>query len=378
MIQLAPSDTSVHTISLSNTNTNEDNNLGGDIDINCTECANLAINGCGDSKTIIDGGETDRIFDIQSAPTTAIYGMTIQNGAPSNGQGGGISVQSTNLYLEEITFKNNTAEGPVGSDSDLAGGGGGSPGLGGGIFSKNSNVTIYSGVTFNGNEAKGGAGGNATNFNEYEGNLSTCSDVSSCPIGTGGQGGNTVGYSGSYNGGSPFVNTPTGDFNGGHGGLSYYHSMTTNSTPHSGTVGTFGGGGGGAGNSFDGTGISGSTASLRAEDGESSSGIETEFLNGDGGSGGAFGGAIFLQASNLTLPSTEEQMPTFTNNQIVQPQRTGEISETENIFQFTNAYIYEGWSLYEITGEDGHTDYQCSSYTGFDCECNNGTCEDTD
>ena len=373
MIQFAPSDTSVHTVSLSNTNTNEDNNLGGDIDINCSDCANLVINGCGESKTIIDGSETDRIFDIQSAPTTTIYGMTIKNGAPSNGQGGGISVQSTNLVLKEITFHNNTAEGPSGNDSDLAGGGGGSPGLGGGIYAKNSNVYIYEGVTFDGNVAKGGAGGDATNFDEYEGDLFTCSDVSSCPISAGGQGANTVGYSGSYNGGSPFVNTPTGEFNGGHGGLSYYHSMTAASTPHSGTVGTFGGGGGGAGNSFDGTSIDGSIGSLRAEGGESSSGIEAEYVNGDGGSGGAFGGAVFLWSSSLRLQST----PTFTNNEIILPQRTGEVSETENIFQFTSSSIFEGNYLYEFSSDDGHTDYECTSSTGFNCSCTAGSCEDS-
>ena len=45
-------------------------------------------------------------------------------------------------------------------------------------------------------------------------------------------------------------NPPTGEFVGGHGGLSYFHDGDTTNSHHDGTSGTFGGGGGGAGNGF--------------------------------------------------------------------------------------------------------------------------------
>src|SRR5262245_35826626 len=83
----------------------------------------LTLSGAGASTTFIDGAGADRVLHIDSGPVT-IAGVTIRNGHPHPGDGGGIENYGT-LTLNSSAVISNTAEG------DAIG----SFGWGGGIFS---------------------------------------------------------------------------------------------------------------------------------------------------------------------------------------------------------------------------------------------------
>ena len=100
-----------------------------------------------------------------------------------------------------------------------------------------------------------------------------------------------------------------------------------------------------------------------------------DITNENGGAGGAFGGAIFLDNSVLYLSHEQSDHPSFSNNTINLPGSS--TTETENIFNFIDSIIMNGFTEYSFQESDGHTDYQCTSSTGFDCACSSGVCQDT-
>lgn len=61
----------------------EDNGASGDLDIT----GSVTINGGGMGITIVDGLNSDRVFDIHFGAQATLSGLTIQNGAAANGAG---------------------------------------------------------------------------------------------------------------------------------------------------------------------------------------------------------------------------------------------------------------------------------------------------
>ncbi|MCP5053706.1 MAG: hypothetical protein GY940_41455 [bacterium] len=95
--------------------TNEDNNLGGDLDID----SNIIIRGAGYSSTFIDGGGSDRVFHILDGRVT-ISGVTVRNGRAD--YGGGIYAQKGNFAVQHCTVSGNTVA-PSGTGTQCGGGG---------------------------------------------------------------------------------------------------------------------------------------------------------------------------------------------------------------------------------------------------------------
>jgi len=91
------------TYTLSITSTPEDLAAAGDLDIT----DNLVILGAGAADAIIDGGALDRVFEILSGNTVEISGVTIRNGAHSNG--GGIRNGGTLTLTDSVVTGNTTS-----------------------------------------------------------------------------------------------------------------------------------------------------------------------------------------------------------------------------------------------------------------------------
>jgi uncharacterized repeat protein (TIGR01451 family) len=146
------------TFTLSIPNAGEDLAAAGDLDIT----SNLTITGAGARSTIIDGGQIDRVLDVDptgTGVTASISGVTVRNGKAAGSVGGGIRNAGT-LTLQDCMLTLNHA------DQN-----------GGGIF--NNGTLAFSGGTLNGNTATtDGAGlhnaGTATLTNvTIEGNTAT-------------------------------------------------------------------------------------------------------------------------------------------------------------------------------------------------------------
>jgi CSLREA domain-containing protein len=95
------------TFTLTISGTNENGGATGDLDITDS----LTITGVGPAATIIDGGDLDRVLDINDplfqGISVHISGVTIQHGQV-NDSGGGIFVRSGNnlSLLQSIIFEN--------------------------------------------------------------------------------------------------------------------------------------------------------------------------------------------------------------------------------------------------------------------------------
>lgn len=100
------------TFTLSFDGFDDDNAIVGDLDIT----DDLTIIGAGAENTIIDGAGIDRIFDIFAGADVSISGVTIRNGAASNGAG---LRNFGTLTLKDSVVENNTASG----EFDSVGGG---------------------------------------------------------------------------------------------------------------------------------------------------------------------------------------------------------------------------------------------------------------
>lgn len=118
------------TYTLSIAGTGEDANASGDLDIT----DDLTINGAGNTATIIDGADIDRVLEVRPGATVAIDEVTIQNGKP-NASGGGI------LNHDTLTLTNSTITSNTGLD------------FGGGIF--NADTLTIANSTVNSNETTG-------------------------------------------------------------------------------------------------------------------------------------------------------------------------------------------------------------------------------
>ena len=131
----------------------EDLNATGDLDI----FSNVTILGTGSDKTIIDGSDLDRIFDINqpAGPVTVRFeSMKITNGtapggsANSDGESGGGIRSQGNLELDQVIIYSNYA-GNGGNET-------GNGGHGGGIFCA-GDLTIYDSVIQNNYAGNGGS-----------------------------------------------------------------------------------------------------------------------------------------------------------------------------------------------------------------------------
>lgn len=139
----------------------------------------LTIDGKGAGITILDGGNMDRVFEINCVSDTAVLislkGLTIRNGFhasipddPSKSDGGGIYVVSPNLTIEDCEFLSNNQS---------------RAGDGGGLFANVQNTLNLSGNLFTQNSAAfsgGGAYVSATQLilsgNEFMGNSAVLGD----------------------------------------------------------------------------------------------------------------------------------------------------------------------------------------------------------
>jgi CSLREA domain-containing protein len=121
---------------------NEDNAATGDLDIK----ANTTIAGAGQSTTIIDGNQIDRVFDIFTGFSVTISDLTVRNGSPSSPfNGAGIQNRGT-LSLTHVSISDNV-NGPGG--------------IGGGIY--NEGALTLNTCTVSGNIAEGNGAGIASN-----------------------------------------------------------------------------------------------------------------------------------------------------------------------------------------------------------------------
>ncbi len=120
---------------------NEEGNASGDLDI----LKDLTIVGAGPELTILDGAGNDRIFDVKGV-IIVISGVTMQNGNPDDGAGGGLLGHGT-LSLIDVVVR------------DCIGSGGG------GIF-HSSGTMVVEGSTIRDNESIGltANGGGILNF----------------------------------------------------------------------------------------------------------------------------------------------------------------------------------------------------------------------
>ena len=141
---------------------NEDASASGDLDIK----GRLTIKGAGPGRTIIDGNNLDRVFDILGGVVT-LSGLTVQHGLSDHG--GGILNNGGRVTLSSAVVTQNLAVGSAGTDGAEGAGGGqvggngtaggeGTNALGGGIFNEAGSLTI-SKSTIAANQALGGNGG---------------------------------------------------------------------------------------------------------------------------------------------------------------------------------------------------------------------------
>ena len=128
------------TYTLTRAGAGEDLGSIGDLDIR----DDVFIVGASAERTIIDGGQIDRVFDVLAEVRAQIVGVTIRNGKVA-GPGGGVR-NAGNLELSRSIVSGNTATTAAG--------------FGGGIWSNGSgsDLTVTQ-STLAGNSADGGGGG---------------------------------------------------------------------------------------------------------------------------------------------------------------------------------------------------------------------------
>src|SRR5262245_54983743 len=107
---------------------NEDGALTGDLDVH----SEVSIRGDGPRRTVVDGQQADRVFDLPNR-SVAMTGIGIRNGVAP--QGGGVRTQVSKLLLRWAALYNNAAPSA-----------GLTLGSGGGIYSYGTSLTL-SGVS---------------------------------------------------------------------------------------------------------------------------------------------------------------------------------------------------------------------------------------
>ncbi len=83
----------------------EDGNMTGDLDI----IGELKVLGSGAAQTVIDAQGLDRVFDVLDGATVTLSGITVQQGNPGEGRGGGIRNHASELHLRSSIVKEGTA-----------------------------------------------------------------------------------------------------------------------------------------------------------------------------------------------------------------------------------------------------------------------------
>ncbi len=110
IIQFDPSLSDPATFLLTMSGANEDNSVSGDLDLSGI----LTIQGLSANQIIIDGNNTDRVFEVRPGATVILSNITIRNGNPGSGaNGGGLLVSGgtprSKLTLMNSSVMNNTA-----------------------------------------------------------------------------------------------------------------------------------------------------------------------------------------------------------------------------------------------------------------------------
>jgi len=113
--------------------------LDGDLDVLAN--GQVTITGNGPGTTIIDGGGVDRVFDVQAGASLVLNALTVQGGAVTGTNGGGLLNAGT-LTLSQVEVKDNHANGF---------------GFGGGLASGGA-LTVDNGSAVTGNTAAYGGG----------------------------------------------------------------------------------------------------------------------------------------------------------------------------------------------------------------------------
>lgn len=225
----------------------------------------LTIAGVEGDPTIIDGGDAVRPFFVNA-----------------------------NVAFRDITIRNGLAVGGDGGGSHLGGGGGGAAGMGGAVFIQSGTV-VFQRVTFSGNVARGGNGGEFIGAGPFGGGggggVAGADADGGFPAGGAGGPGGPLAAAGQ--GGAGGANASTGAAGGALGG-----GGGGGGFGRGGGAGGFGGGGGGGGGT--GGAVGGNFA------GTGSSGAGT---GGGGGGGAGLGGAVFVRAGSTTFEDC-----TFTGN----------------------------------------------------------------
>jgi hypothetical protein len=247
----------------------EDSNLSGDLDIT----DGVTIVGHGAGVTVIDGAQSDRVFEVRST-NASFLDMTIHNGRVDNGSGGGINAEFSTVTLKRVEVKNNTASGS-----------------GGGVNTFNGTSALnVSDSVFRNNEASRGGAINAdedqliVSNTKFDNNLATSDDGGAIRI---------FGEDAAITG-SDFTRNVA---SGGHGGAVFIrkllgNTVTIDASRFAGNEAAFGGG-----------------VSIRNETvvitGSEFAGFDDgiEFLGGNQATVGD-GGAIVNIGGNLTVQST--------------------------------------------------------------------------
>jgi predicted outer membrane repeat protein len=112
-----------------------DTSTAGDLDVTC----DLTVLGQSAATTIIDGGGTDRVFDIKSILNVSFQNLTIQNGLAEGEKGAGVGATGGSLNFVNVNLENNF------STSD-----------GGGISTTSGNITLTNCSLFGNHAVKDG------------------------------------------------------------------------------------------------------------------------------------------------------------------------------------------------------------------------------
>lgn len=120
---------------------NEDNSATGDLDL----LGILTIQGSGVDQIIIDGNNTDRVFEVRPGATIILSNITIRNGNPGGGANGGGILVSGGTPRTKLTLRNSSVV------NNMAASGGGIQNLGNGANTIIENTLISSNTaTING------------------------------------------------------------------------------------------------------------------------------------------------------------------------------------------------------------------------------------
>lgn len=95
------------TFTLTLTGIGEDANATGDLDIT----SNITITGASATTTIIDGNAADRVFHVISPGILTLNTLTVRNGNPGAGDGGGVLATQAGLTLNNVVITQNTTTG---------------------------------------------------------------------------------------------------------------------------------------------------------------------------------------------------------------------------------------------------------------------------